>query len=126
MLPLVPSVLRGVAAGGRTPYDATTTWGLVTRSRPDWQLFRPEPEAPRSSEPLVPRAGPVPVPLNPWLAVLGLNVHRRSQEASAGATSTGSSASRRPGARPLAGSPRSTAPELACQGCATWLRRGDI
>jgi hypothetical protein len=75
-VPILPGLLRGLAAGGRTPYDTATTLDLITRRRPDWQLFR-EPTSEPANEQL--QIGQVPV--NPFLSILGLNTVRRNREA---------------------------------------------
>lgn len=66
-VPLAPQIVRGLASGGRQPYDVTTTMDLLTRSKPDSELFLPKRD--RGMEPL-PRIGP-------FLGWAGLNFQRR-------------------------------------------------
>ena len=79
-LPIVPGVVRGLAAGGRTPYDTTSTWDLVTRGKPDWQLFN-DPKNTPGSRPITPQIGGINVPLSPLLALTGINPRRRDRNA---------------------------------------------
>jgi hypothetical protein len=75
-VPIVPGLVRGLASGGRPAYDVATTFDLVTRRRPDWQLFREQTNEPANEQLM---AGPVPI--NPFLSILGLNTVRRNREA---------------------------------------------
>lgn len=65
-IPLLPQIARGIASGNRQPYDTTTTLDLLTRSKPDSELFKPERD--RSMEPI-----PYLAPLLGWA---GANVQR--------------------------------------------------
>lgn len=65
-VPLVPQLARGIASGGRQPYDTTTTLDLISRSKPDKELFKPKRD--RAMEPI-----PYLAPLLGWA---GANVQR--------------------------------------------------
>lgn len=84
-IPIVPQLVRGMVAGGQTPYDTASTWDLILNrlgwGKSDAELYRQPSEYDRPTEPLVPTVGGVPIPLNPVLALLGFNVHRRNEQA---------------------------------------------
>jgi len=69
-IPLVPQIVRGLASRGRQPYDVTTTRDLLTRSKPDSELFQPERD--RAMEP-IPGFGP-------FLGWAGLNFQKRDRK----------------------------------------------
>lgn len=75
-LPLVPGLVRGLSAGGRTPYDTTSTLALLQNrlagGSDDPELFLPPREGGRPTTPL--SVGPV--PLGPLLGLTGINPQR--------------------------------------------------
>lgn len=67
MLPLGPTIARAALSGEKVPYDTTTMLDLLTRSKADWELFRPEYD--RAMKP-IPYVGAA-------LGWLGLNIQER-------------------------------------------------
>ncbi len=68
-IPLAPQLVRGVASGGKQPYDTTTTLDLLTRSKPDSELFQP-----KRDRAMTPIPG-----LGPFLGLSGLNFQKRDR-----------------------------------------------
>lgn len=79
-VPIASTLIRGIAAGGRTPYDTASTLDLLTRSKPDWQLFNDSPNA-RGMTGVSVSLGGYDLPLSPVLSTTGLNFQRRDREA---------------------------------------------
>lgn len=68
-VPLLPQLVRGIASGGRQPYDVTTTLDLLTRSKPDSELFQP-----KRDRAMTPIPG-----IGPFLGLTGLNFQKRDK-----------------------------------------------